>query len=331
MLKLFVPILALFFIGNILGQRNVAGTRPDPEGIPTKVHIGLYIIDIESIDNIRQNFTADFVMVMKWVDPRISAPVGTRLKLKEVWNPDVILYNLREADMKMEEVVTVFPGDTIDYIQRYNGTFSTFLDFREFPFDKQILPITVVSFTYSPEDLVFAANRIGIEDRLSISGWDIKPIGEEIGTFDPQFVQGGGIKLSFPRFDYIFEASRHLNYYWWKVVAPLALIVFLSWAVFYIDPSQVGPQIGVSATSILTLIAFLLRLESILPPVSYLTQMDYFIYSALVLVFLAYVEALVSTTNALRGKKEFAKKIDLISRFVYPVLFLIIMLYFWIL
>ena len=51
-MKILTILLALFLVGNLLAQRYDAGTRPDPEGVPTRVHIALYIIDIESIDNI---------------------------------------------------------------------------------------------------------------------------------------------------------------------------------------------------------------------------------------------------------------------------------------
>ena len=129
--------------------------------------------------------------------------------------------------------------------------------------------------------------------------------------------------------DYEFKASRYIHFYWWKVLAPLMVILFLSWAVFWIDPSQVGAQIGVSGTSILTLIAFLYKLDNVLPPVSYLTHMDHFIFTALVLVFIAYIEALVSITLAHKDKKELALKLDYSFRIAYPILFLIVIYFFW--
>jgi hypothetical protein len=58
--------------------------------------------------------------------------------------------------------------------------------------------------------------------------------------------------------------------------------------------------------------------------------MDNFIFTALILVFGAYIEALISTTYALKGKKEFAIKLDLIFRIGYPILFLILLIIFWV-
>jgi hypothetical protein len=46
----------------------------------------------------------------------------------------------------------------------------------------------------------------------------------------------------------------------------------MSWAVFYFEPDQIAPQIGLAATSILTLIAFLFSLGKILSPIVYLTK-----------------------------------------------------------
>src|SRR6056300_1390110 len=45
--------------------------------------------------------------------------------------------------------------------------------------------------------------------------------------------------------------------YLYKVLLPLALIVMMYFTVFWVNPERFGPQIGLSATSMLTLIAFL--------------------------------------------------------------------------
>ena len=73
-----------------------------------------------------------------------------------------------------------------------------------------------------------------------------------------------------------------------------------------------------------------MRLENILPPISYLTTMDYFVFSALLLVFLAYTEAVISTSFALNDKKDFALKLDTWSRYLFPLFFFIIVIVYWI-
>jgi hypothetical protein len=207
---------------------------------------------------------------------------------------------------------------------------STHLNFKDFPFDVQTLPLSLVSFGYSPGEVKLVYENAGSENKFSISDWQIEPIGAKSLEYRANLFDESDEKIVRPRLDYEFKAARYIHFYWWKVLAPMMVILFLSWAVFWIDPSQVGAQIGVSGTSILTLIAFLYKLDSVLPPVSYLTHMDHFIFTALVLVFIAYIEALVSITYAHKGNKEFARRLDLIFRIGYPIIFLLIIYIFWI-
>lgn len=88
-------------------------------------------------------------------------------------------------------------------------------------------------------------------------------------------------------FEFNIEVRRQITFYVWKVFVPLSLIVFTSWLVFWIDPSQLGVQSGIGTAMLLTVVAFLFSLQNILPQIPYLTRLDVFVYSALVLVFLA--------------------------------------------
>ena len=329
-MRVLLILLLLCPLHDLIGQTQANLTmRPASQSGPTKVLISLYTLNIESIDNLQQTFTIDFVVRLKWQDSRLSG-MASGMPLSQVWHPNVHIYNLRESETRLPETIRVLPGDTVQYSQRYFCQLTAFLDFRNFPFDRQTLPVTLLAFGYSPEEVEFEFEVAGSERGFSIQGWTVEPIGARVGVQQVSLFGGASEQIARPRFDYEFVAHRHLNYYWWKVVAPLALIMALSWAVFWIDPSQVGAQIGVSGTSILTLIAFLLRLESFLPPVSYLTQMDSFIFLSLALVFLAYVEALISTSFALQGEKEFAMRLDRWSRVIQPVAFLLIVVYFWV-
>jgi hypothetical protein len=326
-------ILILFLLlANISNAQPVEfpKSRPNENQGPTKVFVAFYIIDIEDIDNKRQSFTADVVIRLKWNDPRLSEVKGP-VPLNSIWNPNVLIYNLRDAETRLPEIVTKLNDGTVQYTQRYYAKLSSHLNFKDFPFDEQILSISLLAFGFTPNEVQLVYENAGSEEKFSISDWYIEPLGAKTSVMKANLFEDNSEEITRPKLDYNLKANRFIQYYWWKVLAPLLVILFLSWAVFWIDPSQVGAQIGVSGTSILTLIAFLLRLENFLPPVSYLTHMDYFIFTSLVLVFLAYLEALTSTTFALNGKKDFALKLDFTSRIVYPIIYFIVILYFWIL
>jgi hypothetical protein len=105
------------------------------------------------------------------------------------------------------------------------------------------------------------------------------------------------------------------------VILPLCLIVAMSWCVFWINPAQYGPQIGLSATSMLTLIAFIFATTNMVPKLGYLTLLDRFIVGSTILVFLALVESLTTIYLVSQEKKELARRIDKYSRLIFPITF----------
>ena len=48
--------------------------RPDPDGTPTEISVGLYFLDVAQIDDVAQDFGADVVIRAAWTDPRLADP-----------------------------------------------------------------------------------------------------------------------------------------------------------------------------------------------------------------------------------------------------------------
>jgi len=103
----------------------------------------------------------------------------------------------------------------------------------------------------------------------------------------------------------------------------------MSWAVFWIDPGMVGVQIGLASTSILTLIAFLFSLNAILPPLSYMTRMDIFLFASLALVFVAFVEAVATAMLKASNRESLSLSIDRWARVIFPAAFGLIQASLW--
>jgi len=136
-------------------QQDATLTRPTAAAGPTEVRVGMYVIDIERIDNARQQYAVDFVVDLLWSDPRLAAAPGRR-SINEVWHPQAILFNQRGLQTLLPEMVEVEPDGSVRYLQRYYGSLAAPLDLRDFPFDIQALPITIVSVVYGPDHVRFA-------------------------------------------------------------------------------------------------------------------------------------------------------------------------------
>ncbi len=314
-----------------LSSSELSQDRPNPTQGPTQVQTSLYILDIGNIDDHRQEFLADVVVDLQWYDPRLASEKGIcRYKLADIWHPSVQIFNQRGVQEYLQHHVEVDKQGKVIYLQRYYGIFSSPLDLRRFPFDEQLLTFTLISF-YNSENvkLVFNEKLTGRDEKLTISGWYIGDGSATVSDYMTQSRHAVQENEAFSSLNYSLQTRRDVNYYRWKVLLPLILIVFLSWTVFWIDPSQLGPQMGAAATAMLTLIAFLFSLRGILPPISYLTHMDYFVYGSLALVFITSIESLLTCNLAQSNKLAQAKRMDQWARWIFPSLFLTLIIMFW--
>ena len=308
---------------------RMAASRPDPEGPPTRVTVGTYLIDLRDVDDSAQSFEADLFYIMTWQDPRLisadlpSPLTGCTLPLTAIWNPQPELVNERNARRRFPATATVDPTGTVTHGQRIQGTFTVPLQLREFPFDSQIVFIDIVARNHTPDQVEFVLDErvSGREDTLTLTDWTI---GEAGTDFSPKYLAPQRRHLA--QVKVFFEVQRDLRYYYLKVFLPLTLIICMSWAVFWINPNQLPSQIGVSTSAVLTLIAFQFSLGYMLPRLAYLTRADRFIIGSTFLVFGAFGEALLTAYLAEHGKEERAIAIDRVSRWLYPAVFVIVIL-----
>lgn len=299
-----------------------SSTRPDPTGTPTKIEYGVFAIDVRAIDSARQAFDADVALILRWRDPRLAdAHAGVRrIGLGEIWHPHVDVANQLHVSQSFPDEAEVDAEGLVTLRQRYQGDFSMRVDLAEFPRDHHTFRIQFAARGFEAGELQFDAATMqeytGIASPLLVSDWDVTRWETRAEVYAPV---PRGRQLS--GFVFEFEARRHIGYFVWKVLLPLALIVFMSWVVFWIDPVHIAPQMSVVVTSILTLIAYRFSLDALVPPVPYLTRFDHFLLGSTVLIFLALVEVTTTSAFATSGKVEAARRLDRRSRVAFPIAF----------
>ena len=314
-------LLMLLLIPTV-GHARVRESRPEPDGVATKVGIGVFVINISKIDDIEQSYTADFALRLSWHDHRLTQKPGT-YAIDDVWHPDVVVLNQAGIDKQLDDFVTVDSNANVRYAQRFHGDLTLKLGLGDFPFDEHVLPITFASARYGPQDVEFFPDEYGagFAEELSLAGWTLD---RQIQTSTSAYrTVGRQVELS--EFSFKFKATRHAGFYLWRVIVPLVLIIFMSWTVFFIDPNELESQITISVTSILTVVAAQFTFVGILPKVSYLTRLDKFIQGATILIFLALVESVATSAFTIGGKHALARKFDRWSRVIFPVVFVLLL------
>jgi len=306
---------------------RLVAERPNPSGVATPVTLGIFLFDIDQIDDVNQRFGVDMFMVVTWNDPRLALPEGERngqkrsLPMNEIWTPRGMIVNDRGLSAQLPRFADINDLGNVVYRQRLSGELAVALELREFPFDKQRLPIDFISYIYSPDEVSLSLNTDISADAGSFSaaGWRLRILEPEYGEFT---VPAIGVVRS--RLTYYIEAQRNAQYYLLTMFLPMSLIVFMSWTAFWLQPDIVPARIGISTASIFSLLALGFSIRLSLPAVSYMTRADLFVIGCTLLVFVALGVAVIGSRWANAGRMEHALRLNAIARWVYLGLFCIV-------
>ena len=216
------------------------------------------------------------------------------------------------------------PDGKVLYRQYFRGTVSSNFDLHEFPFDRHELELHIEATSGEVDDVRVRgwrkAARVMDRTRRPASCptvgtcWRRRARSPRIAIHDcTKRIRGS-------RFG--SKSSENPHYYWWSIVLPLLPIVVTSWSVFWMDPKEFGSQIGVGVTAMLTVVAYRITIDSSLPPLTYMTRMDYFLLVCQVLVFGSFILSVLAHACFTLETAEMvtlAKRINQRCRWVPPL------------
>ena len=335
-------ITATFLVGGLVlfgtgmaaekeGQGEIKAARPNALTGPTTVHFAVFVLNICKIDDAGQSFTANVFLRLRWKDPRLATSDGAvrQLPLEAVWNPRILLANQQgRVARALPEIVQVHPDGTVLYFQRYTGKFSQRLMLSDFPRDTHSFLIQFVGTGYSADELTFKPDLVrnilggSMAKEVSLPDWKILQHETRADPYSP--IE----EINAAAFEFEFVAQRHMAYYLWQVVLPLVVIVIMSWTAFWIGREHINVRIAVATSSILTLVAQRFVLATLLPKLPYMTRLDYFTVGSTLLVLLALILVIVTGFLVVHLQEPQARRIDHGARGIFPVAFLLLVVWF---
>lgn len=292
---------------------------------PAKVHIGIYVIDVRSVDLRAQSFSADLYLWLRYAavdDAELAA------KLEKVEPINGRFESREETDRKTIE------GQT--YVcWRIAGTFFFNADLAKYPFDEQVLPIRVESQTLDATEMAFADDGTGgsPEDakaakdgrvQLQVSEYKLKSVERVANTArynttfgDPERKVG---LSTYSRYELRMVFEREAFGYLVKILLPLLIIIGMAWLVFFLPPDQLDTAAAVAMTALLSTMAYNVAVSQQMPEVGYLVLSDKFFIGTYVILFLTLAQTFLTFILQNRGKDALASKVDRYCRWGFPVL-----------
>lgn len=300
---------------------RLSQTRPD-RNEPTKVAVGLYLIDFDKFEAIDENFQLDGYLFFTWKDKRLAfnqTQVGVntkQYKLNDIWFPDIRFMNVELARETAYTELKVTPDGTVHYKERFHGQFNSETNLKKFPFDSQTLKLILCSPVEDLESLKLFVNKNknGKSKEAFLSGWIINDARAFVITKKEEFEN-----VERSTFIYEIDLSRTPEAYIWNVFAPLFLIIIISWTVFWSNSFEAN--CGIAISCLLSAIAFNIVVAAELPKVAYLTFMNGFILISYIFIGLTLVHIVFKHRLDLEKKNELSIMVDRTARWLFPTTF----------
>ena len=296
-----------------------------PPGRPVKVKVSVDLVEVSQIVDHDQKFELEFNVFYSWHDPRFAfdaAREGVSSKLipaEDVWNPEPELCDELDVDVRGGKAVRALPDGTLCFSRHYRGTIGGSLDLHEFPLDRHTLEVDLEESVFEADQVVFVAAGASHRARSGGSAW-LETERHFVGGADDVEPRTGE-RYSMLRMN--LEVERDPHYYLWAIVLPLIPIVATAWSVFWMHPKEFSSQVTVGITAMLTIVAYRISVDSSLPPLSYMTRMDYFLLACQVFVFGAFLVVVAIHIFSVRGTAEgqaMALRLNMNCRWLPPFL-----------
>lgn len=304
---------------------------PNAEG-SVVADMGLYIEEILVINEIDNTFTVEGILDLVWCDPRLKyvdqgqgayelfLEEDAEEKLNTIWWPDVTFANEVSArDIANEELV-IHENGTVEYKEKFTVELEARYDLYKFPFDKQTLEIEIESFAWDERflQLHIEDRFVGFSDEFQIPEWRTDDVSTRIGG-----IMEIGDRNPFSEFLMTIHVTRQFGFYIWKVLFPLIILVIMCFAVFWMDDEGLSSRLGVGFTGVLTVVAYQFIATGSLPKVPYITLMDSYIAFSFVIMVVTIFQSIVVSGYNKDDKKETALRLDKISRYIFPLVYII--------
>ncbi len=339
--KIGRPWLVLLILLAATGRWAHAEQAVPPPAHPTRITTNFYFNSVTDVDSVSESFQADFYLYMEWEDPRLTG-TDPDLRAQEVkWQPQIDLVNALDQRSRWAAPAVESPAPgRVRLLSTYSGRFRAPLNLRDFPFDRQVLPVYVES-SAKIEDVAFdggmeekargdaergwpADPRNVLSDRVRLPEWEI----EEIRVrHTPEYY--GFIDQTFSRYRIEIHVARRPAFYAWKIIAIEVLLVILSWTVFLLEPADLGDRSTVAVTLLLATVAFSYVVGGITPRTSYLTLLDDFLLGSFFMIFLASAESVVVFRLRGSGEGRTVTAIDRWSLILFPAGYLLFNALLW--
>jgi len=304
---------------------------PGADG-PVPVRAAFCLRSINEIDDKTETFQFTGLLRLTWHDQRQAfdpEKEGIKEKvyqgnyqfneLSPAWYPEVALANVSGMYEQHGIVLRVQADGTSTLTTMVDAIAEVDLNMRRYPFDTHTIKAVFEIVGFNNNEVRFVVEPVSTRQawkNVKLSQWHIKGVESATGQ---SLTPSAETQAASSTFIVTVEAKRRSVFVVRLVMMPLALIVMLSWSVFWMERSSLGDRINISFIGILTAVAYQIVIGDLLPHMSYFTLMNGFLnISFLIMGATVLVNIMVGAYDK-QGRSDIGDRIDFRCRWIFPL------------
>jgi hypothetical protein len=233
--------------------------------------------------------------------------------------PATFSLNYYAGDLDIDEHVV------IEKNQIFQGKILKDYKLKKFPFDEQSLDfyfVPVENYTNAAGSIILAVTELGVDAADTLystfknNNWE--SIDYNYGTaINYSTYIGENINVQYIS----LSIKRNFEYYIFKLLLPILLLLGLTWSIFWIDLHDLETRITISIVTFLALIAYNFVIDNDLAKLSYLTFLDCVVLVSYLFAGLPTFMAIYCKQKVIDNEIEWGQKINSISKVAFPAFY----------
>lgn len=271
-----------------------AGPARAAEG-PDTVTIGVYINDIQDITLASNSYTADIYVWLRWRNPEIDP--STSLEVMNPYGADGVVLEPLAAEPE------TMPDGSRYRVFRGQGTFSTQMDLKKYPFDIQNLRLEFEDAgDVSEIEFVPDSTPVSIDAEIAIPGYVVGNPEMTIANYEYPTDFGDIVSTSaavYSRVTVTVPVKREVVPLAVKIMMPIVIVILLTSLIYVLPARLEEARAGIAVTAMLTLMALQWTVTSNLPDVGYLMMIDVIYLVSMVYILIAMGYSVIGSRRSL--------------------------------
>jgi hypothetical protein len=254
-----------------------------------RVTVGFYPMNVYGVDISSNTYYIDTYIWFKWkgkIDPIADLEFTNAV---EDWSM---------TQKPGYEKPQLQPDGSLYQILRMEGRFFQPYNLAKFPLDRQQLGILIENSIYTAQQLVYLADTqdTGYSPTVSVQGWQVMgwQTHNLLHTYPSNFGLAVPELTPYSALRYEMHVERPLNYFIWKLLLPLIIVLVSSLGAFLLHPSYVESRIAIPVSALLTIVFLQQSYSAALPEVGYLVLLDQIYALSYLLVIAAILETIIT-------------------------------------